>query len=105
MAPGGAKSWVLRTVVKGKRCDIGLGSVGSLTRAVTPSPNADRSDGPVATFEQAVRQVHAGREAEFRNEKHRKQWLSSLSGVISTCGSKRVDVITSADVLPVLSPQ
>jgi len=59
----------------------------------------------VATFEQAVGQVHAGREAEFRNEKHRKKWLSSLSGVISTCGSKRVDVITSADVLSVLSPQ
>ena len=27
VAPGGAKSWVLRTVVKGKRCDLGLGSV------------------------------------------------------------------------------
>lgn len=23
-APGGSRSWVLRTVVKGKRCDIGL---------------------------------------------------------------------------------
>jgi hypothetical protein len=27
VAPSGAKSWVLRTVVKGKRCDLGLGSV------------------------------------------------------------------------------
>ena len=27
VTPGGAKSWVLRTVVKGKRCDLGLGGV------------------------------------------------------------------------------
>ena len=57
------------------------------------------------TFEQAARQVHAGHEAGFRNEKHKKQWLSSLAGVTSTCGSKRVDAITSADILAVLSPQ
>ena len=25
VAPGGSKSWVLRTLVKGKRCDLGLG--------------------------------------------------------------------------------
>ena len=27
VAPGGSKSWMLRTVVKGRCCDIGLGSV------------------------------------------------------------------------------
>ena len=27
IAPSGSKSWLLRTVVKGKRCDLGLGSV------------------------------------------------------------------------------
>ena len=27
VVPGGAKSWVLRTVVQGRRCDIGLGGV------------------------------------------------------------------------------
>jgi integrase len=59
----------------------------------------------VPTFAQAARQVHAGHEAGFRNEKHKKQWLSSLAGVTSTCGSKRVDAITSADILAVLSPQ
>ena len=24
IAPGGSKSWVLRTIVRGRRCDIGL---------------------------------------------------------------------------------
>ena len=121
VAPGGAKSWVLRTVVKGKRCDIGLGSVTlvplvdareearRLRRIARTGgdPLAERRQErrPVPTFEQAARQVHAGHEAAFRNEKHRKQWLSSLSGVISTCGPKRVDAITSADILAVLSPQ
>src|SRR5436189_3987356 len=33
LAPGGSKSWVLRTVVKGKRCDIGLGGVALVTLA------------------------------------------------------------------------
>src|SRR5579872_3269529 len=32
-APGGSKSWILRTVVKGKRCDIGLGSAALVTLA------------------------------------------------------------------------
>ena len=27
VAPSGAKNWILRTVVRGRRCDIGLGSV------------------------------------------------------------------------------
>ena len=121
VAPGGAKSWVLRTVVKGKRCDLGLGSVTLVPLAdareearrlrriarTGGDPLAERrhEQRSVPTFEQAARQVHAGHEAGFRNEKHRKQWLSSLSGVVSTCGSKRVDAITSADILAVLNPQ
>ena len=121
VAPGGAKSWVLRTVVKGKRCDLGLGSVTLVTLAdareearrlrriarTGGDPLAERRHErrPVPSFEEAARQVHASHAAGFRNEKHRKQWLSSLSGVISACGSKRVDAITSADILSVLSPQ
>ena len=121
VAPGGAKSWVLRTVVKGKRCDLGLGSVTLVSLAEAREearrlrriartggdPLAERrhEQRPVPTFEQAAGQVHAGHEAGFRNEKHKKQWLASLSGVISASGSKRVDAITSADILAVLSPQ
>ena len=121
VAPGGAKSWVLRTVVKGKRCDLGLGSVTLVSLADAredarrlrriartggdPLTERRQEQRPVPTFAQAARQVHAGHEAGFRNEKHKKQWLASLSGVISASGSKRVDAITSADILAVLSPQ
>jgi len=73
--PSGAKSWVLRTVVKGKRCDLGLGSatLTSLAEAREEArrlrriartggdPLAERRHErrPVPTFEQAARQVHA----------------------------------------------
>ncbi len=33
VAPSGSKSWVLRTLVKGKRCDLGLGSATLVTLA------------------------------------------------------------------------
>ena len=33
VAPSGAKSWILRTVVKGKRSDLGLGSVSLVSLA------------------------------------------------------------------------
>jgi len=121
VAPSGAKNWVLRTVVKGKRCDLGLGSVTLVSLADAreearrlrqiartggdPLAERRRERRPVPTFEQAARQVHATHTAASRNEKHRKQWLSSLAGAIATFGAKRVDAITSADILSVLSPQ
>ncbi len=33
VAPGGSKSWVLRTLVKEKRCDLGLGSAALVSLA------------------------------------------------------------------------
>jgi len=121
VAPGGAKSWVLRTVVKGKRCDLGLGSVSLVTLAdareearrlrriarTGGDPLAERRHErrPVPRFDEAARQVHASHTAASRNEKHRKQWLSSLSGTFSAFGAKRVDAITSADILTAISPQ
>ena len=121
VAPGGAKSWVLRTVVKGKRCDLGLGSVTLVSLAdareearrlrriarTGGDPLAERRHErrPVPSFEEAARQVHASHTAASRNEKHRRQWLSSLAGAIAMFGAKRVDAITSADILSLLSPR
>ena len=121
VTPGGAKSWVLRTVVKGRRCDLGLGgaAVVSLAEAREDArrlrkiarqggdPLAERraERRPVPTFEEAARQVHASHAAGFRNEKHRKQWLSSLSDAFSAFGAKQADAVTSADILSALSPR
>jgi integrase len=57
----------------------------------------------VPLFEDAAKRVHAIHAAGFRNDKHRKQWLSSLDGVFGTFGSKRVDAIESADLLAALT--
>ena len=120
VAPGGSKSWVLRTLVKGKRCDLGLGSATLVTlseardHALCLRKIARAGGDPIAerrqerravpTFEVAAQTVHAAHAAGFRNEKHRKQWLSSLTDVLAAFGTKRVDAITSADVLTALGP-
>jgi integrase len=121
VAANGCKSWVLRTLVKGKRTDIGLGSLAlvSLAQAREEAARLRRiaraGDDPLAlrrqerrtvpTFEEAARQVHAAHAESFRNEKHRKQWLASLSEVFTAFGAKQVNAISSADVLAVLSPR
>ena len=120
-APGGSKSWILRTVVKGRRCDIGLGSAALVSLAEArdeahrlrkiaraggdPLAAKRRERREVPTFETAAKQVHASHSASFKNEKHRKQWLSSLVKVFSAFGTKRVDAITSADILAALTPR
>ena len=121
VAPNGSKSWVLRTVVKGKRSDLGLGSAALVSLAEAREEahrlrKIARADGdplaarrherrPVPTFQKAAEQVHTAHSAGFKNEKHRKQWLSSLADMCSAFGAKRVDAVTRADILTVLAPQ
>jgi hypothetical protein len=109
IAYGGSKSWVLRTVVKGKRCDIGLGGVDLVSLAEArdearrlrriaraggdPLAERRRSRRTVPTFEAAAKEVHTAHSASFKNEKHQKQWLASLGGVFSAFGAKHVDAI------------
>jgi integrase len=120
VAPNGTKSWVLRTLIKGRRSDIGLGSVSLVSLAEAreealrlrkiaraggdPLAARRQERRTVPTFKSAAEQVHAAHAAGFRNEKHRKQWLASLSGVFTAFGAKQVNAITSADILAALSP-
>jgi integrase len=110
---------MLRTVVRGKRSDIGLGSATLVSLAdareearrlrriarAGGDPLVDRRQARrgVPTFEDAARQVHAAHGTAFKNDKHRKQWLASLTAVFSAFGQKRVDAVTSADILAALS--
>src|SRR5262245_22345543 len=117
----GAKRWVLRTVIKGKRCDIGLGglTVVSLAKAreeAAKMRQLARSGGDplqerrkerqtIPTFEDAARQFHENHSKSFRNTKHSNQWIDSLDTyAFPTLGARRVDQIESADVLKVLTP-
>ena len=121
VAPSGSKSWVLRTVVKGRRCDLGLGSAALLPLAEAREqavrlrkiaraggdPLAERRHErlPVPTFEAAARQVHAAHAPTFKSIKHRKQWLSSLTPMFAAFGAKRVDDVTTGDILTAINAQ
>src|SRR2546422_500242 len=117
--PSGAKRWILRTLVHGKRCDIGLGglSLVSLAEAREEAirlrkiaraggdPLAERRKERriVPTFEKAARDVHAEQSKAFRNAKHAAQWLTTLEVyTFPVFGTKRIDMVDSADGLKAL---
>lgn len=119
--PSGAKRWMLRTVILGKRCDLGLGSVRLVSlaeareEAVRIRRKAHDGEDPLAerrratlvvpTFKEAAEIVHKAHAATFKNEKHKAQWLASLkTDVFPILGSLRVSAIQSGDILKVLAP-
>ncbi len=118
VTPTGAKSWVLRTVIKGKRRDIGLGGL-----SYTPLQNARmkaqeyrtvaRNGGDplavsrkaVPTFRVLAIEVHAQRLPTWKNPKHAQQWINTLRDyAFPHIGDMDVDRIGSPEVLAVLSP-
>ena len=112
----GAKRWLLRMVVQGRRRDIGLGSCRLVTLAEARDKALEyrriaRSGGdPVAqkreaqrvvpTFEQAARIVYQEHKDAWRSGKHVAQWISSLKQyAFPTIGDLRVDHIDTPHVL------
>ncbi len=119
--PSGAKRWLLRIVVQGRRRDIGLGSAGlvSLTeareKALTYRKTARDGGDPLAerkkaqatlpTFAEAAELVHAEHQFTWKNSKHAAQWITTLrTYAFPHLGSKRIDQIETPDVLRALSP-
>jgi integrase len=112
--PSGARRWIVRLTVNGKRTDIGLGSPPVITlseareRALQHRKTARAGDDPLAakrrskgipSFKEAAVEVYAHNEGGWRNDKHKKQWLSSLETyAFPLLGSKRIDKIDSADI-------
>src|SRR5436190_17597974 len=90
----GARRWVVRVVARGKRCDLGLGSVKLVSLAEAreeaarlrkiarnggdPIAERRRARQTVPTFKAAATEVHADHAKTFRNRKHKAQWLQSL---------------------------
>jgi integrase len=119
--PSGAKRWIWRGVIAGKRSDLGLGSAQSVRLAdardaaaalrrkaragENPLAEKRRERRTVPTFKDAAKQVHAAHSATFRNAKHKAQWLASLEAdVFPVFGARPVNSIDSADVLKALAP-
>jgi integrase len=121
VSPSGAKRWELRTVVRGKRCDIGLGGLKVVTlaeareearkyRAIARNegdPLADkrRARKVVPTFRQAAETVHKTHAKAWKNAKHGDQWINTLKAyAYPAFGDRRVDQIDTPDILKALSP-
>lgn len=124
----GARSWILRRMVGTKRKDIGLGGFPDVPLEMARNkarelgdqirsgidPLAARKDAKAAlrtatakamTFEEASRACFDAKAVEFRNLKHRGDWLNSITLHASpTIGSLPIKDIELAHVLKVLQP-
>ena len=117
----GSKQWVLRTMVNGKRKDIGLGGYPTVTlgkareAAMSMRRMAKQGKDPVAarreamrvipTFAEAARQVHADNIPTWKETKAVTQWISSLENyAFPTIGKMKLDDIRPTDILSVLAP-
>lgn len=121
VAKNGARQWVQRIVIRGKRCELGLGSPPAVPLATARKlavenrgkamlggdPLAEKRAAKVSalTFTECVAAYIDIKLSEFRSEKHRKQWVSSLERLaMPTLGDKLVRDIDTKDVLRMLEP-
>ena len=119
--PSGAKRWLLRLVVNGRRRDMGLGSARLVPLAearelaLANRKLAREGGDPIAaraaerkvvpTFKEAAEKVHAEHKAGWKNEKHAQQWLNTLTEyAFPLIGDLRVNAIATPDILKVLTP-
>jgi len=118
VGPTGGKSWVLRTVVHGRRRELGLGSVALVTLAEARElahkyrkiardggdPDKVRKRESLIFSEAAVR-VHKTLLPTWRNEKHAATWINSLETyAYPHFGDMPLHTISSAEVLKALTP-
>jgi integrase len=116
----GAKRWVQRIMIRGKRTEIGMGSASLVTlaearetalqnrklaRAGGDPLQSKRASEALLTFEEASRKVHKIHEPTWRNKKHAAQFISTLETyTFPRIGKLKVSEVTTADVLAVLQP-
>lgn len=128
VTPSGARSWILRMTVAGKRRDMGLGGYPSVTLADAKTKARELRELPgkgidpieqrrtalsaiaaarasALTFDQCAAQYITSHEAGWKNAKHAQQWQNTLATYASpVMGSIMVSDIAVAHVLAVLEP-
>jgi len=116
----GAKRWVQRINIRGKRTELGLGATSLVSLAEARETalgnrktarqggdplRAKREAQAVMTFEEAARKVHQINLPSWRNEKHGQQFINTLvTYTFPRMGRVKVSEVTTADVLGVLQP-
>ena len=121
VGPGGAKSWILRYQIDGRRHDMGLGPVGLVSLAeardqaidlhrgmrngidpINAKREAKRRQRPVTTtFAAAAAAYIAAHEAGWKDK---RSWPDTMRYVNSVIGDHPVDNIDLPTVLSVLEP-
>jgi integrase len=119
VSPTGARKWVFRFVWRGRQREMGLGpypEVGlaearekalearKLVRAGTDPIAGRKADRGVPTFGALAAEVFSDLSQGFRNEKHRAQWLVSITKYCAPIRHTPVDQISTETVLSVLRP-
>lgn len=121
VAKNGARQWVQRITIRGKRTELGLGSPPAVSLAtarklalenrgkamIGGDPLAEKraAKAKPVTFEQCVAAYAEAKLIEFRSDKHRRQWLSTLNRLaLPELGKMPVQDICTRDVLRMLAP-
>ena len=118
--PSGAKKWLQRYTINGRRREIGLGSATTVSVAkarrnahdnlVLVSEGIDpiedrKQDKLIPNFEAAARSVYEANLPTWRNSKHASQFITTLETyAFPIIGNMTVKDITSAHILQILSP-
>ena len=119
--PSGTRSWLFVRIVDGKRREFGLGSALDVTLArarekaselrtaflegrdttFVLKADARATEAPV-TFGTYASEYISSIEGGFRNDKHRKQWRSTIETYAAPMLDKCLDDVTESDVVGVL---
>ena len=117
--PSGARSWVLRYQVQGRRRDLGLGAYPDVSLAMARDraaearrliaeggdPIAKKRQAKPKIFRDAALELIESKRSGWKNAKHAAQWTSTLETyVFPKIGALQVAKIETADVIATLTP-
>ena len=116
----GTRSWIQRLVIRGRRRELGLGSVALVSlaeareKALANRKLARESGDPLAekrrsvgipTFAEAARRVVEQKRAGWRSRAQGRDWMLTFERyAFPRIGKMPVSEVTSADVLEILAP-
>ncbi|SFH99102.1 tyrosine-type recombinase/integrase [Modicisalibacter xianhensis] len=120
---GGAKKWVLRFTLKGKRREMGLGSFPNTSLADArrkaehyrrlakngadpiQARDAEQQETSTPTFTSCAARYIQSHRRSWRNTKHARQWVSTLKTYARpVIGNMPVDEIDTQDIVTILNP-
>ena len=118
--PSGTRSWIQRLVVRGRRRELGLGSVAMVSlaeareKALVNRKLAREGGDPLAekrraqsvpSFAEAAERVLEQKQAGWRDPNYPKVWLCNMERyAFPRIGNMPVSEVTSADLLEILTP-